>query len=217
MKHTGKLRLVKTAKPRPPAAALPDGQKFKLIYADPPWLFRNYSKKGEDRNAVKHYPCMKTEDICTMPVGDVADDDCVLLIWATDPQLPDALKVLEAWGFKYKTVGFYWVKTRKHALLDRLGLTDFIMGLGYWTRANPEICILATRGKPSRLSKAVRRLVVSPRREHSRKPDEIYDFIETLAEGPYLELFARSRRPGWTSWGNEVGKYELIVEFHEAA
>ena len=191
--------------------------KYKVIYADPPWYFRNYSVKGEDRNAVKHYPCMRTEDICAMPVADMADDDCILLLWACDPMLPDALKVIEAWGFTYKTVGFYWAKTKKHALLDRLGLTDFVMGLGYWTRGNPEMCLLATRGKPQRLSKRIRRLIISPRREHSRKPDEMYGYIEALAEGPYLEMFARTQREGWDSQGNEVGKYELLVEFDEAA
>jgi N6-adenosine-specific RNA methylase IME4 len=115
----------------------------------------------------------------------------------TNPLLPVGLEVITAWGSAYKTVGFTWVKTTQDG-------TGFPIGCGYWTRANAELCLLATRGQPQRLSRSVRQLIVSPRREHSRKPDEIYDRIEELVPGPYLELFARNRRPGWGSWGHEV-------------
>jgi N6-adenosine-specific RNA methylase IME4 len=136
----------------------------------------------------------------------------VLLLWTTDPLLEKAFDVIRAWGFTYKTVGFYWAKLRKPELLYSDG--NFFTGLGFWTRANPEPCLLATRGKPHRCSANVRKLIVSPRREHSRKPDEVYERIEALCEGPYLEMFARFSqpgfsRPGWDLWGHEAGASEI--------
>lgn len=182
--------------------------RYSVIYADPPWYFKSFSKKGEGRNAVSHYDCLSIEQICSMPVADMAEKDCVLLMWATDPLLPKALKVIEEWGFDYKTVGFYWVKTNKKVDLDRLSERDFFCGLGYWTRANVEQCLLATKGKPKRMARDVRRLVIDRRREHSRKPGEVYDRIERLVPGPYLELFARESRFGWDSWGDQVGMFD---------
>lgn len=178
---------------------LPD-KKYSVIYADPPWYFKNYSKKGEDKNPNQHYQCMSIDDICNLPIANLADKNCTLLMWVVDPLLQEAFKVIEAWGFKYKTVGFTWAKANKTSL-------GFFTGLGYWTRSNPEMCLLATKGKPQRKSKSVRQLVISKRREHSRKPDEIYSGIETLLDGPYLELFARNTRQGWDSWGNQTEKH----------
>ena len=178
-------------------------KKFKLIYADPPWSFKNYSIKGEPRNPKAHYDVMNLDDIKNLPVNTIADDDCILLLWAIDPLLDKALEVIDSWGFKFKTVGFYWAKLNTTANIKNMDEKSFFTGLGYWTRANPEQCLLATKGKPKRNSKAVKRFIVSHRREHSRKPDEIYQRIETLADGPYLELFSRSKRKGWKSWGNE--------------
>ncbi|MFP6740559.1 MAG: MT-A70 family methyltransferase [Alphaproteobacteria bacterium] len=176
---------------------------YKVIYADPPWTFATYSKKGKGRSPEAHYDCMSFDAIKELPVADWASKDSILLLWVTDPLLPKGLELLDAWGFTYKTVGFYWAKLNKagspHAYSDR----DFFTGMGFWTRANPEQCLLATRGKPKRIAKDVRRLVVAPRREHSRKPDEVYENIERLADGPYLEMFARSSRQGWDSWGNQ--------------
>ena len=178
-------------------------KKYKTIYADPPWNFKNWSEKGDlskGRNAKFHYPCMSIKDICELPVSNIADDDCVLLMWTTDPMLEMSFDVIKSWGFKYKTVGFVWAKTNKHKL-------GFFQGLGYWTRANPEYCLLATKGSPKRVSNNVNTLVVSNRREHSRKPDEMHTYIEQLLEGPYIELFARSTKEGWDSWGNETDKF----------
>ena len=141
---------------------------------------------------------MEIRDIKLIDVP--ADDDCVLFLWAIDPMLPDALELIKAWGFTYKTVAFTWAKINESG-------KDPIGG-GYWTRANPEMCLLATRGKPKRLNADVRQLLMAPRREHSRKPDEVYGRIEALVDGPYLEMFARQTHPGWDSWGNEVGKFE---------
>lgn len=118
--------------------------------------------------------------------------------------LPQALDLMEAWGFAFKTVVFNWVKLNKSGETKRVADDPFFTGLGYWTRANPELCLLGTRGKPRRQLKAVRRLVVSERREHSRKPDEIYDRIEQLVDGPYLELFARERRGRWDAIGDQL-------------
>jgi N6-adenosine-specific RNA methylase IME4 len=144
---------------------------------------------------------MSLEELEKLPVGDWAAPDSVLLLWATDPLLDKAFELIRAWGFTYKTVGFYWVKLNKSG-------RGFFTGLGFWTRANPEPCLLATKGRPKRLASDVAKLVVSPRREHSRKPDEIYERIERLAPGPYLELFARTARPGWDAWGAEVGLFD---------
>ena len=128
---------------------------------------------------------------------ELLSDDAVLLMWVVDPLLDKAFEVINAWGFKYKTVGFTWAKTNR----TKMG---FFTGLGYWTRGNPEMCLLATRGKPKRLNKSIPQLVVDQRREHSRKPDIVYDHIEKMLPGPYIELFARRKREGWNSWGNEV-------------
>lgn len=184
---------------------------YGAILADPPWTFATYSAKGKGRSAEAHYDCMTLEQIEGLAVSDVAAKDCVLFMWATDPLLPAALRVIEAWGFKYKTVGFYWAKSTKAKLdINERLLEVFVssgahpIGTGYWTRANPEMCLLATRGHPKRQSRRVRKLMVEPRREHSRKPDLVYDRIEALVGGPYLELFSRQRQPGWDSWGLEV-------------
>ena len=171
--------------------------KYNVIYADPPWTFKTYSNKGKDRSPEKHYSVMSFKDICNMPVGNIARDNSVLLMWAIDPLLDKAFEVIKAWGFTYKTVAFTWAKLNKTK-------PGFFTGLGYWTRGNPEMCLLATRGKPKRLNKSIPQLVVSQRQEHSRKPDVVYDHIEKMLEGPYIELFARRKRDGWSSWGNEV-------------
>jgi N6-adenosine-specific RNA methylase IME4 len=141
---------------------------------------------------------MPLADIKAMPVKEWAAKNCVLFLWTTDPMLENALGVIHAWGFEFKTIGFVWAKTNR-----RNG--GFFMGTGHWTRANPEVCLLATRGSPKRLSRSVRELIVAPRREHSRKPDEIYASIEALVAGPYLELFARFPRDAWDSVGRQEG------------
>jgi N6-adenosine-specific RNA methylase IME4 len=187
---------------------LKPGKTYGVIYADPPWNFRNYSEKGTGRNAVAHYPCLDFKQLAAMDVSAVAAKDCALFLWATDPLLPKAIELIEAWGFEFKTVAFYWAKTNKQADLNALSVTDFFCGLGYWTRANVEQCLLATRGKPPRMAKDVRRLIISPRREHSRKPDETYDRIERLARGPYLELFSRQSRAGWDALGEESSLFD---------
>lgn len=213
---------------------LPPGP-FSCILADPPWQFSTRSAKGRDRcpdgmtatdakryyrngsrnnSPERHYVTMPLDEIKALPVLQAAAKDCLLLMWATDPMLPQALDVGAAWGFTYKTVGFYWAKLRRegssrHLLHNEAAHKLFPMGTGYWTRANPEPCLLFTRGHPKRVSTSVRKLIISRRREHSRKPDEQYERIESLVTGPYLELFGRQTRPGWTSWGSETDRFGL--------
>lgn len=188
---------------RPPRAG-----SYRTIYADPPWRFATFSDKGKGRSAEAHYDCLSLTEIKALPVRDWAAEDAVLLLWTTDPMLPQALEVVAAWGFAYKTVGFYWVKLNKGSDPALLTERDFFTGMGFWTRANPEMCLLATRGHPRRRGADVPRLLVAPRREHSRKPAEAYGRIERLVDGPYLELFARSTRPGWDALGNEAGLFD---------
>lgn len=182
--------------------SIPQGP-FAAIYADPPWQFRSWSQKGKgqgsDRSPDKHYSVLPLADIKALPVQQIAAENAVLFLWATYPMLQHALETMAAWGFTYKTVAFTWAKQTKHK--------RWHVGLGYWTRANPEICLLGTRGKPQRLNRDVRNLIISQVREHSRKPDEAYGLIERLVTGPYIELFSRAERPGWTHWGDQTGKF----------
>ena len=141
---------------------------------------------------------MKLEDICNLPVGDLAADNCILFLWVTFPKLLESFEVIKAWGFEYKTVAFVWIK-------QTVTKDKWFTGLGWWTRANAEICLLATRGNPVRFSKGVHQLIVSPVEEHSKKPDETRDRIIKLAgDLPRVELFARQKTNGWDIWGNEL-------------
>lgn len=188
--------------------------QYKVLYVDPPWTFMTRSKKGKGRSAERHYDCMSFDDIKALDVTSMAAKDCVLLMWVTDPFLEKGFELIKAWGFTYKTVGFYWMKLNRSEALKPYSPgwdeKSFFTGMGYWSRANPEQCLLATRGSPKRINKDVRRLIISPVREHSRKPDETYDRIERLCHGPYLELFARNQHAGWSAWGNEVTKFNPI-------
>lgn len=175
-------------------------KKYNVLLADPPWKFKTYSQKGLGRSAEAWYDCMDVDDICAMQVERYANTNCVLFLWATDPFLAEAFRVIDAWGFKYRTVGFYWVKQKWS---ESAGRFIYPIGNGYWTRANPEQCLLAVRGNPKRIDASVPKLILAPRREHSRKPDEAYSSIEKLCTGPYLELFARQQWPGWDCLGNE--------------
>lgn len=195
--------------------------KYGAILADPPWAFQTWwsgrSNKSPSpkkkfsypsRATVPAYEVMREAELNALPVGDLATDDCVLVMWICWPVLEQSLRVIQAWGFEYKTCAFCWVKA--HAGQIDLFQDDISphMTLGYWTRSNSEVALLATRGKPKRQASDVRQAIIEPRREHSRKPDSIHERIERLVAGPYVELFARQTRPGWDSWGNEVGKFD---------
>jgi len=174
-------------------------KKYNIIYADPPWNFKTYSDKGKRaKYGWGSYPTMTDKDICNLNVEDITSKDCLLFLWITYPKLPLAFDVIKAWGFTYKTVAFTWAKQNKKS-------NGYWLGLGYWTRANAEICLLATKGHPKRINANVKQLVVSPRREHSRKPDEIRNnIIQLVGDLPRIELFARQKTEGWDVWGNEV-------------
>jgi len=174
---------------------------YGVVLADPPWSWKARSAKGEGRSAKNHYDVMEQDDLHCMSVSGLAADDSVLFLWVLNSMLGQGLQLIDAWGFTFKTVGFAWVKTN-----SRSG--SLFMGLGYHTRQNVELCLIATKGKPKRVSGGVHQVVMSPRREHSRKPDEVYERIEALYPGPYLELFSRTSRTGWDAIGDEVGRWK---------
>lgn len=184
---------------------------FAAILADPPWSYVTWSAKGTGRSAEQHYSTMAPADIANLPVGDFAAEDCVLFLWATWPTLKDAFNVVDGWGFTYKTAGFDWMKASVSTIDLFPDPKSADMKLGHWTRSNSEPCLLATRGKPKRLNADVRMGIIESARQHSRKPSCVYSRIERLVAGPYLELFARNERPGWTSRGNQVGKFEAVA------
>lgn len=176
-------------------AKIETNQKYNIIYADPPW---SYQQKNLSGVAAHHYPTMSVEDICRLNVSEIAADDCVLFLWATFPQLPEALQVIRAWGFQYKTVAFVWLKQNKSG-------KGWFFGLGFWTRGNAEVCLLAIRGKPQRSSARVHQFIINPLRGHSQKPEEAREkIVELMGNLPRVELFAREKADGWDAWGNEV-------------
>jgi N6-adenosine-specific RNA methylase IME4 len=174
------------------------GKRFGVIYADPAWEFKVYSGKGKQRSAERHYDTASLDAIKALPVAPLAAEDCALLLWNVWPEMPGALDVIKAWGFEFKTAGFVWVKTVSDAN------PALFTGMGYYTRANTESCLLATRGSPLRLNADVHQVVLAPVGEHSEKPEEVRRRIERLFPGPYLELYARKPAPGWSVWGNEI-------------
>ena len=174
-------------------------KKYACILADPPWKFKTYSAKGiTAKGAEGQYPCMTLDEIQRLPVASIADKDCFLFLWATFPMLPEALSVMAAWGFKYKT-GASWHKTTKN------GKDAF--GTGYIFRSAAELLLVGTRGKPRVLNRSMRNVIHGVVREHSRKPDSQYKMIESLCSGERIELFARQNVSGWDCWGNETNKF----------
>lgn len=194
--------------------------RYDVILADPPWTFQTWDREtGIAKSAERHYRTMSLDDICALPVGDVAADDCALFIWAVWPSIFDAEKVIEAWGFRYRTLAFEWWKLNRgwSSLMEKLSGTGyrelerlFFMGLGYYTRANSEPCLLAVRGRMPVATHAERNCIIAPVRAHSQKPDEQYEKIERLYPGRrYLELFARERRPNWDALGDAVDGMDI--------
>lgn len=169
-------------------------KKYNIIYADPPWRYW----EGGDKNQSKHYLTMPIEDICKIPVSNIADENCVLFLWVTYPILPDVFRVIESWGFDYSTCGFCWVKRNKQA-------DSPFFGCGAWTRANSELCLIATKGSVMRLDATISQVIESPIEEHSKKPDIVRELITKLVgELPRIELFSRQQVAGWDVWGNEA-------------
>lgn len=176
--------------------------QYGLIVADPPWEFSTWSAKGRGRSADRHYECMSAADIEALPVRKLAAPDCALFLWSTWPMLPRAFAVVEAWGFSYATGGV-WHKTTRH------GRTAF--GTGYRVRCASEPFLIATIGNPKN-TRSERNVIVGPVREHSRKPDEAYAWCERWMPGVRrCDLFSRESRPGWESWGREMGKFDVAA------
>ena len=170
-----------------------------MIYADPPW---RYTQKGLQGAAEKHYPTMGIDELCTLPVADLAAPDSVLFLWATFPQLPEALRLINAWGFQYKSVAFVWLKKNRKS-------ESWFYGLGFWTRGNAEVCLLGVtpgfKAKTQIRAHNVHQIIEAPFEGHSKKPDETRRrIVELLGDVPRLEMFARQRADGWDAWGNEA-------------
>lgn len=174
-------------------------KKYRLIYADPPWSYRDAAKDGQ-RGAGFKYPVMNVADICRLPVWDLADSDsCLLAMWWVPTQPMEALKVMEAWGFRLMTMkGFTWHKTNRVK-------GNSAIGMGHMTRANTEDCLFAVRGRlPERLDASICQHVTAPRMEHSAKPPVIRDLLSRLlGDVPRIELFSRDHIDGWDRWGNQ--------------
>ncbi len=170
-------------------------KKYQIIYADCPWKYDDEAKSGE-RGASQKYDVMSVEEIKVLPVQQIADENCWLFLWATEPLLQEGLDVMKAWGFKFKNFAFVWVKKTENG-------KDFV-GMGHYTRANPEYCLLGTRGKVEVMDHSIRKIQYSKVRTHSRKPDIIRDRILKLCgDLPRIELFARTKIYGWDVWGND--------------
>lgn len=168
---------------------------FRVIVADPPTKFIAGTK-----GRPQHYQRMTDLEIKRLPVDELAHPDgCWLFLWTTSPKLDDAFTIAESWGFRYSARAFVWVKTNQDGSLHT--------GMGYTTRKNAEDCLLFRLGSPERAARDVHEIIISPVREHSRKPDESFARIERFASGPYLELFSRESRDGWTTWGDETSKF----------
>lgn len=180
-------------------------KKYQVLLCDPPWAYENWNNKWHAANSDvsrwvgNKYPLMSAKDIAALPVKDITAESSILFMWTISTMIPDALKVIEAWGFTYRTVAFVWVKKNKKA-------DSFFTGMGFWTRSNAEICLLAKRGPTlKRVSKSVRQIVYSPVRGHSQKPPEVRErIVELMGDLPRIELFARDKVEGWDSWGNEI-------------
>ena len=179
---------------------LPTGFRAGAILADPGIAFRTRSAKGEARTPQRYYRCPPFAELASLPVASVAAPNAFLLLWMPLRSVDLVKPLMQAWGFRFSGSGFVWIKTNKDG--------SFFMGAGYSTRKNAEICWLGRRGSPPRKSKAVRELIIAPRRQHSRKPDEIYARIEALCDGPFAELFARQQWPGWLCAGDESKKFQ---------
>lgn len=172
-------------------------KKYNIIYADPPWIYKDKALAG-NRGACCKYRVMKTEDICNLPISKIAEKDCILFMWVTMPKLNECFEVIKKWGFEYKTCAFIWIKKNKKS-------DSLFWGMGSWTRANAELCLLATKGKPKRISAKVHSVIISKIREHSRKPDETRDkILELCGDKSKIELFAREDIEGWDCWGDEI-------------
>lgn len=161
-------------------------KKYDVIYADPPWTYKD-SFSGLSKMGAVPYPTMTLDEICNLPISKISKDNCLLFMWVTMPMLKEGLKVIEAWGFNYRTCGFCWVKQN-----PKNG--GIYSGLGHWTNGNAELCLLAKKGSPKRVSKSVKQIVLSPRKRHSEKPKEVRNRIQELCGGGNILNFLRENK-----------------------
>lgn len=169
-------------------------KKYQIILADPPWPYDN---KGVKYAVSKQYKTMSDEEIYNLPVNKLADENCVLFLWATYPKLIEALQTIKSWGFIYKTIAFQWIKISKEKKL--------FFGLGRWARGNTEPCLLATKGKPRRNRDDVSQLILAPLKCHSQKPPIVmHKIVELMGDLPRVELFSRTVVKGWDRFGDET-------------
>lgn len=178
-------------------------KKYKIIYADPPWEYLQSGSKKHSRGMAKqHYTTMATDDICNLPVKDMISSQCICFLWSTFPNISESLKVMDSWGFKYKTVAFTWIKRNKKS-------NSLFWGMGAYTRANAEVCLLGISPKLKSTefikSHKVHSVVISPIEYHSKKPNIVRDkILELCGDLPRIELFARQEIEGWDCFGNEI-------------
>ena len=175
-------------------------KKYNIIYADPPWGYKDKRDKHPRMSggATSHYNTMNIEDIKNLPIKYITEDNCMLFLWTTFPNLQEGLDVIKAWGFTYKTLGFSWIK------LNTKNLKPFF-GIGYYTKSNCECCLIGVKGKPIIKNNDVSSVLMEPRERHSKKPDIVRDkIVRLVGDLPRIELFARDKTEGWDVWGNEV-------------
>lgn len=196
---------------------------YRAIVADPPWSFKCHTELqsanwNSRRDVEKHYAVMMLDDVAALPVGRLAHKDgCHLFLWASGPCLRQAFEVMDAWGFRYSSIAFTWIKLKRSFRPEQLRFVetaeaDLHIGLGLTTRKNAELVLLGRRGNCKRVAKNVREVILSPVREHSRKPDEMFRRVQRYCAGPYAELFARAPRAGWDVHGDEIGKFSEAAE-----
>lgn len=175
-------------------------KKYKIIYADPPWKYNSRAnhKTRFRGGACGHYNLMTMDEIKQLPIPELVDDNCVLFMWCTFPYLDEQIKLFKHWGFKYKTLGFSWIKTN-----SKNGQPFF--GVGYYAKSNCEVCLMGIKGKMKPIVNNISSVVIEPRREHSRKPDEVRNrIVKLFGDITRIELFARQKTDGWDVFGNEV-------------
>lgn len=170
-------------------------KKYKIIYADPPWEYDD-KLRHHGGSSESHYKTMTIDEICALPVKQIRDENSILFIWGTWPNLPWCLQVIESWGFQYKTIGFVWNKEYSNGRK--------VLGMGRYTRGNTEFCLIGVYGKPQRIRNDISQLETTLETEHSEKPDIFRKRItELMGDLPRIELFARTRVHGWDVWGND--------------
>jgi len=200
-----------TPEPIPPLLRGLRRNHYRVIAADPPWLFKSNSKAKPGRNAMRHYDTMSLGEIAALPVADYVADDAALFLWITGPLLALGahLPIMKAWGFKPSGMGFVWIKLNPRAASLFILKTDLATGGGFTTRKNAEFVVIGKRGKSVRKDAGVHEVIIEPRRQHSRKPNQFYERVERYSDGPFLELFGRQQREKWTVCGNEKDKFSV--------